>query len=177
MPPSYATTLCKELARASLGLKWRCILYPYRVDESLVEAMAQAGCFEASVGFESANEEVLKKMNKRFRRQDVVETCLLLKRYGIRQMGFLLLGGPGETRESVEESLSFADSLDVESMRITVGIRVYPGTALAEQAVREGIIAPDDSLLTPRFYITPGLEDEIREAVERYTAKRPTWIM
>jgi len=177
LPPSYAATLCKELARASLKLKWRCILYPYRLDESLVEAMAEAGCFEASVGFESTNEKILRRMNKRFRREDVAETCSLLKRHGIRRMGFLMLGGPGETRESVGESLSFADSLDLELIKITVGIRIYPGTALADQAQKEGVIVPDDDLLTPKFYVAQGLEDEIREEVERYAAKRPNWAV
>ena len=177
LPPSYAATLCKELARASLKLKWRCILYPYRLDESLVEAMAKAGCFEASVGFESTNEKILRGMNKRFRREDVAETCSLLKRHGIRRMGFLMLGGPGETRESVGESLSFADSLDLELIKITVGIRIYPGTALADQAQKEGVIALDDDLLTPKFYVAQGLEDEIREEVERYAAKRPNWAV
>jgi len=177
LPPSYAATLCKELASASLKLKWRCILYPYRLDESLVEAMAEAGCFEASVGFESTNEKILRGMNKRFRREDVAETCSLLKRHGIRRMGFLMLGGPGETRESVGESLSFADSLDLELIKITVGIRIYPGTALADQAQKEGVIALDDDLLTPKFYVAQGLEDEIREEVARYAAKRPNWAV
>jgi len=177
LPPSYAATLCKELASASLKLKWRCILYPYRLDESLVEAMAEAGCFEASVGFESTNEKILRGMNKRFRREDVAETCSLLKRHGIRRMGFLMLGGPGETRESVGESLSFADSLDLELIKITVGIRIYPGTALADQAQKEGVIVPDDDLLTPQFYVAQGLEDEIREEVARYAAKRPNWAV
>lgn len=177
IPPSYADSLCRELTRASLKLKWRCILYPYRLDESLVEAMAKAGCFEVAVGFESANDRVLEGMNKHFRREDVARSCSLLGQYGIRRMGFLLLGGPGETRESVEESLTFSDSLGLESMRLTVGIRIYPGTALAEQARSEGMIAANDDLLVPRFYITPGLEDEIREAIDRYTAKRPNWIV
>jgi radical SAM superfamily enzyme YgiQ (UPF0313 family) len=177
VPPSYASALCEELAKASLGLRWLCILYPYRLDESLVEAMARAGCVEASVGFESGTNRVLKGMNKRFRREDVARTCSLLKRCGIRQMGFLLLGGPDETLESAEESLVFADSLELESMRVSVGIRIYPGTALAEVARSQGIIAAGDDLLMPRFYVTPGLEDGIRAAVERYAAKRPTWIV
>ncbi len=175
LPPSYATALCRELAHMSLKLKWRCIIYPYRLDESLVADMAAAGCFEVSVGFESANEEVLKKMNKRFRHKDVAEACSLLKRYGIRQMGFVLLGGPGETRESVEESLSFADSLDLDFMRVTIGIRIYPGTIIAHQAQKQGIITPDDDLLRPRFYVIPGLEEEIREIVAEYVVKRPHW--
>jgi radical SAM superfamily enzyme YgiQ (UPF0313 family) len=177
LPPSYAISLCKEMAKASLGLKWRCILYPSRIDEALIESMAEAGCFEAAVGFESGDEKMLKGMNKRFGREDIVHASALLKQYGIRQMGFLLLGGPGETRESVKESLLFADSLGLESMRITIGIRIYPGTALAEQACREGVISPDDDLLRPQFYIVAGLEDEIRGAVDRYAASRPNWIV
>lgn len=51
----------------------------------------------------------------------------------------------------MEESLSFADSLDLESMQITVGIRIYPGTPLAERALEEGIVAPGDNFLAPRF--------------------------
>ncbi|HOE17757.1 MAG TPA: radical SAM protein [Syntrophorhabdaceae bacterium] len=174
LPPSYAMALCRAMACASLKVRWRCILYPYRLDESLVGAMAEVGCSEASIGFESANERVLKEMNKRFRRKDVAETCSLLKRNGIRQMVFLLLGGPCETIESVRESLAFADSLEPEFMRVTIGIRIYPGTALAEQARKEGVIAPDDDLLLPRFYIAPGLDgDEVRELAAIYMAKRP----
>jgi radical SAM superfamily enzyme YgiQ (UPF0313 family) len=72
-------------------------------------------------------------------------------------MGFLLLGGPGETRETVEESLAFADSLRLEALKTTVGIRIYPGTPLARRAVQDGMISPEDDLLQPRFYLTPGL--------------------
>ena len=49
-------------------------------------------------------------------------------------MGFLLLGGPGETRQSVEGSLAFADSLPLEMLKITTGIRIYPETPLAALA-------------------------------------------
>ena len=49
-------------------------------------------------------------------------------------MGFLMLGGPGETKESVLASLAFADSLELDALKITVGIRIYPHTALADQA-------------------------------------------
>jgi radical SAM superfamily enzyme YgiQ (UPF0313 family) len=80
-------------------------------------------------------------------------------------MGFLLLGGPGETRETVEESLAFAASLALDSLRITVGLRIYPGTPLQKRAIEEGVIAADDDLLVPRFYLAPGLEPWIHEKV------------
>ena len=176
LPVSYARELCSELAKASLGITWRAIVYPFKVDERLAAAMAEAGCVEAAVGFESGSERMLKAMNKKFRLSDVRETCSALKAHGIRRMGFVLLGGPGETRESVEESLAFADSLGLEALKVTIGVRIYPHTRLAEQARREGVISDEDDLLYPRFYLAPGLEGWIRETVAAYAATRPYCI-
>ena len=75
------------------------------------------------------------------------------------------LGGPGETRETVEESLAFASSLRLDALRVTVGIRIYPSTTLAERAVREGLVRSGDDLLLPTFYLAPGLEPWIQERV------------
>ncbi len=55
---------------------------------------------------------------------------------GIKRIGFLLLGGPSETRDTVEESLEFAESLRLDSLKITVGIRIYPHTPLAALPAR-----------------------------------------
>lgn len=165
IPESYALELCGGIAELARDISWRCIIYPHRLSRALVEAMARSGCVEAAVGFESGSAEVLRAMNKRFTPEDVRATCNLLGAHGIRRMGFLLLGGPGETRETVEKSLAFADSLGLEAIKTTIGIRVYPGTALARQAVSEGIIAAADDLLLPRFYVAPGLEPWIHERV------------
>jgi len=158
LPPSYALELCRQIAAQRLEIAWRCILYPHDVSVGLVRAMAEAGCAEASLGFESGSKRILRAMNKRFLPDEVRRISDLLAAHGIRRMGFLLLGGPGETQASVDESLAFADSLHLDGLKVTVGIRIYPDTALAETALREGLIAPDDDLLFPRFYLTPGLE-------------------
>lgn len=176
LPPSYAKELCSLLATISPGMSWRCILYPARLDEALISAMARAGCAEVSVGFESGSELVLSGMNKRFKPEDVMRACKLLAENGIRRMGFLMLGGPGETKESVLASLAFADSLELDALKISVGIRIYPHTALADQAVREGIVAPDDDLLFPTFYVVKGLRDWLYEIVEDWMSERPNWM-
>lgn len=95
---------------------------------------------------------------------------------GTGRMGFLLLGGPGETKESVEESLSFADSLKLEALKITVGLRIYPHTPLAGTALAEGVIEADEDLLLPRFYVAGGLRDWLPERVAAYKASRP-WVL
>ncbi len=165
LPEAQAFELCRLLSACGRRLEWRCILYPHLVSEELVRAMAAAGCVEVSLGFESGNARVLRELNKRFSPDDVRLASDLLAASGIRRMGFLLLGGPGETRESVEESLAFAQSLGLDALRLTVGIRIYPDTALARRAVADGAIAADDDLLHPKFYLAPGLEPWIHERV------------
>ncbi len=176
MPPSYASELCRGLIANELKISWRCIFYPAKVDEGLIRDMARAGCKEVALGFESGCERVLRSMNKKYNLKEVRETSEMLAEYGIRQMGFLLLGGPGETRESVEESIAFADSLHLDGLKITVGIRIYPDTALAKTAVAEGVISPNDDLLFPQFYVVRGLEDWLHESVTAWTAERDNWL-
>ncbi len=176
IPSTYAGNLCRTLAERKLDILWRCILYPWKIDEALIKEMARAGCREVSLGFESGSERMLRRMNKKFSPEDIRRTSEMLADHGIHHMGFLLLGGPGETRESVEESLSFVDSLQIDAMKITVGIRIYPHTAVAEIALREGVITSNDDLLFPRFYVVRGLEDWLHETVRAWMAKRPNWM-
>jgi radical SAM superfamily enzyme YgiQ (UPF0313 family) len=165
LPPSYAKEFCDRLVKAGLNISWRCILYPWKIDEELVKKMAEAGCKEVSLGFESGSGKILRALNKNFQPEEVRRISERLKRYGILQMGFLLLGGPEENRKTVEKSLAFADSLNLEAMKITMGIRIYPYTHLARIAIKEGIIAPDDDLLLPKFYMAPDLDEWLRTTV------------
>jgi radical SAM superfamily enzyme YgiQ (UPF0313 family) len=157
-PLAYALELCRRIAAQRLDIAWRCILYPHDVPEALVRALAEAGCVEVGLGFESGSVRILQAMNKQFLPGEVREISERLAEHGIRRMGFLLLGGPGETQETVEDSLAFAASLHLDLLKVTAGIRIYPGTPLARVAIREGVIATEDDLLFPRFYLTPGLK-------------------
>ena len=175
-PLSYAKGLCEQMIAAGLNIQWRCILYPWKVDEALVAKMAQAGCREVALGFESGSEQVLKRLNKRFGPDDIRRISTMLAKHKIHRMGFLLLGGPGETRQSVEKSLYFADSLETEAMKITTGIRIYPHTPLHRIAVDQGLIALDDDLLFPRFYMAADLQGWLEEIVGRWLERRSNWM-
>ena len=177
LPASYAKTICEQLISARLNISWRCILYPWKVDDDLVESMVKAGCKDVSLGFESGSKEILAQMNKKFSLQDVREIAGRLKKFGIKRMGFLLLGGPGETRKTVNDSLEFAESLHLEAMKITIGIRIYPHTSLAQTAVKEGVIKPDDNLLLPKYYMVRDLEGWLQKTVNAWLESRPHWMV
>ena len=176
LPVAYAKALCRGLIGRGWPISWRCILYPGRVDDELAGLMAKAGCQGVGLGFESGCERVLQSMNKKFSQADVRVSSQLFADHGIDQQGFLMLGGPGETKATVQDSIAFADSLPLDSVKITMGIRIYPFTALARQAVADRMVAPEDSLLFPRFYMAAGLGDWLRKTVKACMAERPHWI-
>jgi radical SAM superfamily enzyme YgiQ (UPF0313 family) len=175
LPATYAKALCDLLIASKLEIKWRCILYPRGMDEELIEKMAQAGCVEVALGFESGSPKILRSMNKKFLPEEVHHIAQLLQKYKINRMGFLLLGGPGESKETVLESLAFAEALNLESMKITMGIRIYPSTLLAQTAQREGVLTPGNNLLFPTFYLAQGLEPWLQDTLDQWMKCHLNW--
>ena len=173
LPPSYAGKLCRGIIKSKLQISWRCIYYPGKTDENVVELMAKAGCIEVGLGFESGSANILRRMNKRFGPTQVRAASDILNKNGIRRWGFLMLGGPGETKETVKESLDFADSLNLDGLKITLGIRIYPNTAIAKTAIEDGLLSPTDDLLAPKFYVVKELNQWLHETVEAWKVGRP----
>jgi radical SAM superfamily enzyme YgiQ (UPF0313 family) len=175
LPPSYAKELCSRIIEAGLEITFWAIIYPQWVDAELAQLMSRAGCRQVSLGFESGSDRILRGLNKRFSRQGVQAASKLFQEAGMARWGFLLLGAPGETRDTVEESLAFADSLKLEALNVTAGIRIYPHTPLARTALAEGVTERDADLLSPCFYLAAGLREWLPERVAAYKASRP-WV-
>lgn len=165
LPPTYALELCRGIAALGRSFTWRCIVYPHQVSDQLIEAMAEAGCAEVAIGSESCCDPILSSLNKRFSADEVGRVTARFAAAGIDRMGFLMLGVPGETPQTVTQSLEVADSLGFSVLKITIGVRIYPHTPLARQAVAEGVVAADDDLLAPRFYLAPAVAGSVEEAV------------
>ncbi len=169
LPLGYAKELCRKMIDRRLDIDWWAQIYPKWADAELADLMARAGCTQLNLGFESGSEPVLQLLNKRFKPAEVTKISQSFAARGIKRNGFLLLGAPGETEQTVEESLAFAESLHLDALKVSVGIRIYPNTALAARAVAEGIIDRNDDLLFPRFYMAPALRDWLPKRVASYT--------
>ena len=176
LPLAYAKEICRKLIDHDLKIRWWSIVYPKQIDDELVRLMAKAGGEQVSMGFESGSEPILRTMNKKFTLKEVREASKMFSDHGIRQIGFLLLGSPGETKEAGEESLVFADSLKLDFLKITPGIRIYPHTPLAKVAVDEALISSHDDLLLPRFYLAKGLWDWFPEPLKNWMVQRNIWM-
>ncbi len=177
LPYSYAETLCEKIIEAGLNVSCRGIVYPRNIDASLAEKMAAAGFKEVALGFESGSAKMLKNLKKRFSPADVRQVSETLKRFGIARLGFLLLGGPEETRETVSESIRFAESLELEAMKVTAGIRIYPDTQLARIAAEQNLISLRDDLLRPKFYLTEKLGEWLNGVLKECRLNHRNWFV
>jgi hypothetical protein len=88
----------------------------------------------------------------------------------------LLLGGPGETMESVQQTLETIMGMLPTAIICMVGIRIFPRTRLSVIARKEGMIAPDEDFLQPLFYLSPAIKDDILPFIEKFSKQNPNWI-
>ncbi|MEW6356169.1 MAG: radical SAM protein [Planctomycetota bacterium] len=177
VPLAHAKALCREILRRNVRARWQGTLRPGRqVDGELLHLMKRAGCQFAIVSPDSCSERMLKEYNKLFTKAEVYETCRRLQSARLPYIMFILFGGPGETRETVEETMSFVRTVKPKFVDFAVGIRIMPDTPLAERAVREGIITSQSDLIEPTFYISPAIDDWIDDRIRREWRRHPEWI-
>ncbi len=176
-PLEYTLELCARIAARRLPLKWSCIVNPRWFDDELIPVMREAGCFAVSLGNESGSEETLSTLRKGFSTRDVRRVATAVKGAGMSLGCFLLLGGPGETRRSVDESIALMDELGPDTVRVTVGIRIFPGCELEEIARERGMLTPGENLLYPSFYLEPGVRPWLPELIKSACASRRGWFL
>ncbi|MGA7926413.1 MAG: hopanoid biosynthesis associated radical SAM protein HpnJ [Candidatus Sulfotelmatobacter sp.] len=162
--------LCVKLK--PLGLTWSCTSR-VTTDFETLKAMKEAGCRLLIVGYESGDQQILKNIKKGAtieRARQFTKDCHKL---GLVIHGDFIMGLPGETRETINNTIKFAKELDVETIQVSVA-HAYPGTELYDYAVKNGFIVGDNKMVDEGGHQLahieyPGLPaDEILSAVHRF---------
>jgi anaerobic magnesium-protoporphyrin IX monomethyl ester cyclase len=140
---NHVTSLCEELLRRNLQIKWTCNSRVDYVDEEMLRLMGQAGCWLISWGIESANEKILKMARKGYRKEQAYSALQWAKAAGIKNWGYFIIGLPGETEATIRETIDYAKALPLDIALFHVAAP-YPGTpffyeALANQWFRPGV--------------------------------------
>ena len=128
--------LCEKLK--PLGITWSCTSR-VTTDYDTLKAMKEAGCRLLIVGFESGDPQILKNIKKGAtveRARAFAKDCHDL---GLTIHGDFILGLPGETKESIRNTINFAKTLDVETIQVSIA-HAYPGTEFYEYAKANGFI-------------------------------------
>ena len=176
-PYEHARSICSEIIDRGLGsrLRWYAYCSPAPFDEDLCRLYLQAGCAGINFGVDSANDRMLLALGRDFTSEDVARTAEICHRSGLVFMYDLLLGGPGETRDSLRETIESMKRMSPHRVGASLGVRIYPETALAKKVLREGHIERnpnlhrerDSSFLAPVFYLSAELGDDAVDYLER----------
>jgi radical SAM superfamily enzyme YgiQ (UPF0313 family) len=169
VPQEHALAVCEALAQDGLAARIRWFTYasPRGFDEALAFRMADVGCAGINFGADHSHPEILEALGRQHRAEDLERTAAAVRRAGIPALFDLLLGGPGETRETLREAIAFFRGIDVPRAGASCGVRVYPGTPFAaevreqgplrENPNLEGRLEKNDELLYPVFYVSQGM--------------------
>jgi len=176
-PVAHAKRICAELERRALSIEWSGYLNPKFVDEELVERMAASGCKGVEFGTDSGAATMIANLRKEFDAADLRRASRLCRQYGIKFAHSLIFGGPGETVETIEQTLELMEELKPTAVIAFTGIRVLPGTGMVEIALRDGQIDADDNLLHPKFYVSHSLGEDLIARIERHAASHSNWIV
>ena len=115
---------------APLNIKFGCSVRPETANEKKVSLLKGMGCVSMSIGVESGNEELRKKvLNRKMSNKQIERAIFIIKSHGIRASTFNMIGLPGETRENVYETIKFNKSLGVKAVNIYI-VYPYPRTEI-----------------------------------------------
>jgi radical SAM superfamily enzyme YgiQ (UPF0313 family) len=136
----WVIELCREILARRLDTDWCCNSRVDTLDPEMLGWMKRAGCWLIAFGVESGDEESLKRMNKKVDAAKAREAIAMTRRAGIRSSVYMLMGLPWDTEQIILDNIRYFRELDPDFIEIFY-VYPFPGTALHEMAVREGLLA------------------------------------
>lgn len=137
----HAVNICNEIIKRKLNnkIKWftECRVKPLDID--LLALMKKAGCVRICLGIESGNNDILKTLKKNFTVEDVKNAVKMAHKAGLIVDGMFMIGLPGETEQTIDETVNFAVKLNIRYAIFNIFVP-YPGCELYDNLKAENKI-------------------------------------
>lgn len=158
---------CEGLRKKNLKILWSCNARVNFINDELLKEMASSGCWMISYGIESGSPEMLKKMMKGITKEQVINALNLTRKHGIVSKGFFMIGIPGETVKTMQETLDFIKELPLDELNINC-FTPFPGSRLYNEALAEGF-KPDFSRMNmiDTAYVPIGLTEKLLKQYQK----------
>lgn len=149
----YNEELAHRIIESGVKMKWGAYFAPRNFNKQRIELYKKSGLTHIEFGTDSFSNTQLKNYQKSFTFEDVRQATQICNETGVYHSHFLILGGIGETEETLSETIKNSDLLENTIIFPFVGMRIYPQTKLYDIAVRENKITTS-SILEPTYYIS-----------------------
>lgn len=129
--------LCNLMIEEKINIKWTCNSRVDYVDEEMLQLMGKAGNWLISWGIESGNEQILRKARKGAYPDKAARALQWARNAGIKNWGYFIIGLPGETEETIQDTIKFSKKLPLDIALFHVAAP-YPGTPFFFEVVKNG---------------------------------------
>ncbi len=174
----HSLRVAEAFRKHGVTIPWGGFFAPVKLPDDYFATLKDCGLSHVEFGTESLSDTMLKNYQKPFRVEVVFTAHQQAVDAGIHVAHYFLLGGPGESKETLEETLNQVEKLKKTVHFFFTGMRIYPHTKLFEIAINEGKIDKETNLLEPYYYesdaITPA---DIEQLVIARAAKRINWVV
>ncbi len=173
-PLDHAKEVLREIISHGAQLRLFGVFDPGQADREFFQLYRRAGGTAFTMFAESLSDPVLEALGKSFGTGEIFRDAAMIREEGLGFMFMPTFGSPGETRATVEETLRLTPSLKALFVEFGIGWRLQPGTELQQRAIAEGVIAADDDLWKPTFYISPATPvDWLDQRIRRFNRRHP----
>ena len=178
-----AAEICEEIKNRKMKIRWDCETRVDMITKGLLRNMREAGCQAVWFGVESGSQLVLDAMRKGISPANTIKAFNWAKEVGLMTVANVVLGFPGETKETIWETIKFVEKLSPDDVGYYIATP-YPGTPLYDSVINDGSLKVTDfdryDTATPLFDI-PGLSmqelREIREQAFQRFYLRPAYVL
>ena len=141
-----AARICDLIVKEGIDIKWICATRVDLVDKNLLEKMKRAGCSVIAYGVESGDQKVLDKIKKNIKIDKTKKAFELTRKAGIKILSYVIIGSPGETKESVEKTFRLIKRLEPDYVQFNP-ITIYPGSEIYGKGPKEICMFTQDELI------------------------------
>jgi len=130
------SAVTEQLIAERLDIRWQCLGRVDRVNAEILRKMYAAGCRRIHYGIESGNQEILQRIGKGIRLEQVQQAVRWAQEAGINVKGYFMLGLPGDTEETMQQTINLAMDLNLDEVMFSL-TTPFPGTRLWDELVRK----------------------------------------
>lgn len=171
---NYNIELAEKIIKSGLKINWGAYFSPSNLTDEILGLFKASGLTHIEFGTESFSDTQLKNYGKNFKFSDVLECSELCLKHNIYYAHFLILGGYGETEETLRETIENSKKIQYSVFFPYFGMRIYPGTKLHAIALQEGLLEKNNDLLEPAYYIAEGFD--VEEIKRRALETEKAWV-
>jgi len=190
-PYSHAVLVSKAIIESGLGskIKWYAYCSPEYFTEELADLMRKAGCVGIDFGADHGDDKMLRRLGHSYASNDLIRIRNICLHNNIICMFDLLLGSPGETKESIKKTIRLMQKIKPDRVGISLGVRLYPNTPLGRQIIEAsketlsenpslfGDLKDNDSFLHPIYYCEAGLGEDVEDWLHSMVGEDPRFLL